>query len=241
MIEPPARNCMWRFCYGAPQNFDDSELFCGGIKAQWQDNCGRCGVCGDNFSDPPPRRHETGNEYARNITVRTYEPGSNVDIVVDIVANHLGYFEFALCPRDDFSVAETEECFDSHPLEVMGDGKEEADSASRYRIKNATNGIYLTRVMLPPDITCTSCVLRWHWRSGNNWGQCADGTEALGCGPQETYRNCADIAIRNGQGVRGLVGANALVKAEVLPIRDPEWGPLPSNALDDSQDGQEGM
>lgn len=30
---------------------------------------------------------------------------------------------------------------------------------------------------------------------GNNWGVCEDGTEATGCGNQETFVNCADIAI----------------------------------------------
>lgn len=30
---------------------------------------------------------------------------------------------------------------------------------------------------------------------GNNWGTCSDGTEAVGCGAQETFVNCADIAI----------------------------------------------
>jgi hypothetical protein len=31
--------------------------------------------------------------------------------------------------------------------------------------------------------------------SGNSWGSCGDGTGALGCGPQETFRTCSDIAI----------------------------------------------
>ena len=32
--------------------------------------------------------------------------------------------------------------------------------------------------------------------SGNNWGLCKNGTGALGCGEkQETFRNCADVAI----------------------------------------------
>lgn len=30
---------------------------------------------------------------------------------------------------------------------------------------------------------------------GNNWGICDDGTGAAGCGPQETFRSCADVAI----------------------------------------------
>lgn len=30
---------------------------------------------------------------------------------------------------------------------------------------------------------------------GNNWGNCPNGTGAVGCGPQEEFRACADISI----------------------------------------------
>ena len=39
--------------------------------------------------------------------------------------------------------------------------------------------------------------------AGNNWGRCNDGSQQVGCGPQETYRNCADIAVSNDGGIRG--------------------------------------
>ncbi len=32
------------------------------------------------------------------------------------------------------------------------------------------------------------------------WGKCANGTEAVGCGKPETFRNCADIAITSNTG-----------------------------------------
>ena len=31
--------------------------------------------------------------------------------------------------------------------------------------------------------------------SANNWGKCLGGGKAVGCGPQETFRNCADVQI----------------------------------------------
>lgn len=31
--------------------------------------------------------------------------------------------------------------------------------------------------------------------AGNMWGKCDNGTEGLGCGRPETFRNCADIQI----------------------------------------------
>ncbi len=32
LFEPPARNSMWRFGFPTYPNYEDSELFCGGIK-----------------------------------------------------------------------------------------------------------------------------------------------------------------------------------------------------------------
>lgn len=30
---------------------------------------------------------------------------------------------------------------------------------------------------------------------GNSWGVCEDGGQKMGCGAQETFVNCADVAI----------------------------------------------
>ena len=38
---------------------------------------------------------------------------------------------------------------------------------------------------LPTDMTCEQCVFQWRYVAGNNWGGCEDGSEAIGCGPQE--------------------------------------------------------
>lgn len=38
-------------------------------------------------------------------------------------------------------------------------------------------------------------MLQWRYIAGNNWGMCEDGTGAVGCGPQEEFRACADISI----------------------------------------------
>ncbi|QQP41932.1 Uncharacterized protein FKW44_016446, partial [Caligus rogercresseyi] len=41
-------------------------------------------------------------------------------------------------------------------------------------------------VLRPPsDLTCTQCILQWKYIAGNNWGLCANGSGAVGCGPQE--------------------------------------------------------
>lgn len=56
------------------------------------------------------------------------------------------------------------------------------------------------RVRLPRYVTCTQCVLQWTYYTGNMWGKCANGTEAVGCGRPETFRNCADVAITSNTG-----------------------------------------
>jgi hypothetical protein len=41
-------------------------------------------------------------------------------------------------------------------------------------------------------------VLQWKYVAGNNWGICKDGNGAVGCGEQEEFRACSDIAIGKG-------------------------------------------
>ena len=49
-----------------------------------------------------------------------------------------------------------------------------------------------------PGLECGNCLLQWIYVAGNNWGKCDDGTERVGCGPQEQFRACADISIGKG-------------------------------------------
>ncbi|RXG52211.1 hypothetical protein Avbf_17097 [Armadillidium vulgare] len=58
-MDPPSRNAMWREGYRNPPDYNDNELFCGGLTVQ-EANGGKCGVCGDNYADPTPRAHEDG-------------------------------------------------------------------------------------------------------------------------------------------------------------------------------------
>lgn len=37
LLEPPARNTMWRFGFKTPPNYNDNELFCGGIGVSRED------------------------------------------------------------------------------------------------------------------------------------------------------------------------------------------------------------
>ena len=42
-------------------------------------------------------------------------------------------------------------------------------------------------------------LFQWTYTCGNSWGICPNGKGKVGCGPQETFRACADIAIGQDQ------------------------------------------
>lgn len=112
------------------------------------------------------------------------------------MANHGGTFKFEICRRGSWEIRETEDCF--KPLQL-------ANGNWSYEIEGKDGpGQRFIQVILPRDLECERCVLRWHWKTANNWGRCEDGSDQVGCGPQETYRNCADIAVGHNLGVRGL-------------------------------------
>ena len=91
---------------------------------QWQNNGGRCGVCGDNWADRQPRAHEAGGRYGQGIVGRRYTMGQTIEIDIDISANHWGHFELKICPVDDMGRDPTQECFDSNPLLLADTGSE---------------------------------------------------------------------------------------------------------------------
>lgn len=75
-------------------------------------------------------------------------------------------------------------------------------------------------------------------RAANNWGLCDDGKEAMGCGPQETYRNCVDITVGHSLGIRGDLGANA--KPKPKEFKFPKHKPymaISNSVADDEENG----
>ena len=76
--EPPSRGVLWRFPeyqWANPGHLaDDHEAFCGS-RGVTDDLIGKCGVCGDSYNDPRPRKHEIGGEFERGIIVRDYSAG----------------------------------------------------------------------------------------------------------------------------------------------------------------------
>lgn len=75
---------------------------------QWDDNHGKCGVCGDPYNEPPPRDNEVGGIYYSGIIVRNYKRGQVINVTIQLTTNHYGYFEFRLCPNNDFSKESTQ-------------------------------------------------------------------------------------------------------------------------------------
>uniref|UniRef100_T1J472 Chitin-binding type-4 domain-containing protein n=1 Tax=Strigamia maritima TaxID=126957 RepID=T1J472_STRMM len=185
--DPPSRSTMWRFGFDNPKNYNDHELYCGGLHRQIS-NKGKCGVCGDPWDTPAPRPNEDGGKFGRGVIVRAYKPGQIIHVLVDVTANHNGYFEFKLCPVSKQHPVD-DECMDQHLL-ALADG-----SGFRYYLPNPKNVKFPVKLALPKGLTCRRCVFQWTYTAGNNWGTCKDGIGKVGCGPQETFRACADIAI----------------------------------------------
>ncbi|XP_044755285.1 uncharacterized protein LOC123314213 [Coccinella septempunctata] len=196
LMDPPARNSMWRFGFPNPVNYNDNELFCGGYAIQWEQNSGKCGVCGDAYHLENPRPHEAGGTYAKGIISRHYSVGQEVDIEIELTANHYGHFEFFLCPNNNPTQEATPDCLKRYPLYIAG------TKDFRYVIPEdgKKKAVFRYRVQLPPYVTCTQCVIQWSYYTGNQWGMCPNGTQAQGCGKSETFRNCADVAILSSTG-----------------------------------------
>ena len=131
---------------------------------------------------------------------------------VDVTANHKGYFIFRLCVNNDPRRPAPESCFNQHVLKMM-------DGTEKFYIGSGT-GTHSTMLKLPQTVSCSNCVLQWQYVAGNNWGFCSDGTGAVGCGPQEEFRACADISIGSGNSV--LTTTTSTTRRPVV-VTKPWW------------------
>jgi hypothetical protein len=134
--------------------------------------------------------HELGGLFGEGVIVQKYTQGQIFSVAVMITANHLGYFEFKICNLDANNRIESDNCFAQNPvLTESGDPK--------YQVPSSDNKLYEFKLQLPENLACEHCVLQWTYVTGNSWDYC-DETKthgALGCGMQEHFRTCSDIAI----------------------------------------------
>ncbi|KAJ8674245.1 hypothetical protein QAD02_005507 [Eretmocerus hayati] len=259
MMDPVSRSSAWRKGFKTPTNYDDNQLYCGGVHQDkdrpWTNDCG---VCGDSYNTIQPRPNENGGLYGTGIIVRRYRRGQRIKVLLDLTASHKGFFEFSVCPLQGAKDIETEQCFKQYPLKFTGRSsvakttcitsqiflkekiwkstlndihrvrkvskssiesnsildsnqmkitqdesqdllspgvKASANEARDFRVPVNGTGKYIIELILPQGLSCKQCSLRWEYTGGNIWGNCLDGSNRLGCGPQETFRNCADISI----------------------------------------------
>ncbi|XP_061174101.1 uncharacterized protein LOC133183167 [Saccostrea echinata] len=190
LVEPPQRSSLWRHGLG-PDNYNDNALNCGGFKRHWTQNGGKCGICGDAYDLLPPRPNEDGGFFGKGVVIRTYRSGEDIDVVVNLTANHLGWMEFKLCSHDNSDQPVTQECLDKNVLRILPNNKGKRTVKRFYVGKQKLISL---RIKLPSDFSCKKCVLQWKYNAGNSWG-CGDSGCGIGLGPQEQFYNCADISI----------------------------------------------
>ncbi|KAJ8926682.1 hypothetical protein NQ314_020925 [Rhamnusium bicolor] len=124
MLDPPNRSSLWRFVPQALKDYDDNANFCGG--ANHGLNGGKCGVCGDSYTDPHPQDNENTGKYGTGIVTAKYESGSVIDVSVRLTSNHLGTFTYSVCVLEDPNAPEPgEHCFIPISLE---------DGSSKYKV-----------------------------------------------------------------------------------------------------------
>ena len=184
LIEPPSRSSMWRFGFKTPVNYDDNQLFCGGYDVQWNKNGGHCGICGDPYTGP--RDNEAGGRFATGIIAKRYTEGQTITVSIDVTVNHGGYFEFKMCPNNNPSRPATESCLNQFILR-------QPNGETRWHLPAGTH-VFSVQLVLPQGLTCTQCVLQWKWNTASNWG-CDGSTCCKGCGSQEQFYGCSDVAI----------------------------------------------
>ena len=176
LVEPPSRNSMWRYGFSNPPNYSDNQLNCGGFSFQWNNNGGKCGVCGDPYGKSQP--HVFPGKYANNIITRTYKQGQIVNVKVQITANHKGYFTFKVGNIGTPPI--TEEKL-NHLLKIAG------TTGTRYYLpEGSKSGFFDVALQLPASLICAHCVFRWWYTAGNSWGTGATGS-GVGKGAQVQF------------------------------------------------------
>ena len=206
MLDPASRNSAWRFFPGRPRQYTDNELNCGGFSVQWNQNNGKCGVCGDAYHISNPKYVYPGTYAKDGFITKTYKEGQTIDVTIRITSNHQGFFRFSLGKLVNRPITQ----------EQLKYVLLQPDGSNTWQLHSSGTGKFHIKLVLPKGLTCDHCVLQWWWTVGNSWG-CDNGGCGLGRGKrQETFVNCADIRI-NGSGGRVVINRRLPPKKKPPP------------------------
>ena len=198
----------------ASRNVDDSCGYCLNAGGQWTvhaDGGYLHGMCGNNAGDADQNWNAASDSPQLIGT-----SGDSFEVQVAVTAHHLGFFEFELCDSPNISEA----CFRSRRLYRTGcDPAQEGEAVCRrwwkvlnsnefnhyslqpqgypdgapYTTANSCDSVLYTGLYdIPDNVSCTHCVLRWHWHTSND---CTSPDSN-----SEEYWNCADVRINAPDG-----------------------------------------
>ena len=77
-------------------------------------------------------------------------------------ANHIGYFEFRLCPNNNIHKAATQQCLDQYVL-PRADGR---GTKTTVIYKEGVQEFIDVKLRLPAGLTCEQCVFQWLYNTG---------------------------------------------------------------------------
>jgi len=186
---PPSRASAWRYGFDTPADYDDNGNNCGGFSNQWNKADGKCGICGDDWFANPREHEAPGGLYATGTITNSYTAGQTIPVTIEVTANHWGHFEFKLCANNDVTQDPTQECFDRTPVLTP-------EGSDKWYVPTHETRFFDFELVLPAGVTCEQCIMQWTYVAANSWGKADNGTECVGCGPQEHFRACADIEIK---------------------------------------------
>ena len=64
-----------------------------------------------------PRPNEAGGMYGKGVIARKYQKDQTIKVRVELTANHMGYFEFRICPNNKPTKPATQKCLDMNVLQ----------------------------------------------------------------------------------------------------------------------------
>ena len=86
LSDPPSRSSAWlvdKDFVECCQNYNYNQMFCGGFAKQWNENGGKCGICGDAWDEP--KDYEKGGAKYLGKIVKNYTPGTIIPVTVQVI------------------------------------------------------------------------------------------------------------------------------------------------------------